>query len=203
MNRTGRSVAILAVMFIASAIVWVAPAAAGTQSLADQLRDSRRELARAEVRLHDAELSLEAALLSHDRGAGLFVRQVKVARRAVRFWRDAISDLRVAQAGKTLAELEKSGAWRPLIEHAAKKYGVNADGLYQLMMLESGGKRKAVGAGRFYGLFQYSIVTWQGDWNPWRSESVFDGSAQIEASAYAVKKGMGRSLWGNTFPVAF
>ena len=46
-------------------------------------------------------------------------------------------------------------------------------------------------------------MTWKDDWNPWRAQSVFDGSPQIEASAYAVKKGMGRSLWGNTFPAAF
>ena len=89
------------------------------------------------------------------------------------------------------------------IERAAKKYGISANGLYRLMMLESGGKARAVGAGRYYGLYQYALVTWKDDWNPWRGKSVYNGAAQIEASAYAIKKGMGRSLWGNTFPAAF
>ncbi len=71
------------------------------------------------------------------------------------------------------------------------------------MMMESGGRTRAVGAGQYYGLFQYTLGTWGGDWNPWRGRNVFDGSAQIEASAYAVKKGKGRSLWGNTYPAAF
>jgi len=32
---------------------------------------------------------------------------------------------------------------------------------------------------------------------------VYNGAAQIQASAYAIKKGMGYSLWGNTYPLAF
>ena len=203
MTRTKLWTTLFALLFVATTALWAAPSGAGAETLGAQLRSSRCELRRAEVRLCDAEAALAAARLAHQRGVGLYAHQVEVARREVRSWRAVISDLRTERGRETLAMFEKSGTWRPLIERAAKKYGISADGLYRLMMMESAGKARAVGAGRFYGLFQYSLVTWRDDWNPWRSESVFDGSAQIEASAYAVKKGFGRSLWGNTFPVAF
>lgn len=197
-------IAVIALVVVAMTTVAVAAPVAGASTLDEQLRSSRTGLRRAEAQLRVAEKALAAAQETHQsRGLGVCVRQVEAARRAVRFWRSVVRDLQGARARQSLVELEKSGAWRQLIERAAKKHGVSADGLYRLMMMESGGKVRAVGAGRFYGLFQYSIGTWKADWNPWRSESVFDGSAQIEASAYAVKKGMGRSLWGNTFPAAF
>ncbi len=159
---------------------------------------------RAEARLDASEDVLRVALLARQRrGLGVYILKVEVAEHAVDFWRAVVRDLVQQQSRQESASYERSGTWRPLIGRAAKKYGVSADGLYRLMMMESGGKARAVGAGRFYGLFQYSLATWKGDWNPWRGQSVFDGSAQIEASAYAVKKGMGRSLWGNTFPAAF
>jgi hypothetical protein len=197
---------IAAVTFAVIAMTTVAVAApvAAASTIDQQLRSSRAELRRARAQLVVAQEILAAAQAEHQRrGLGTCIRQVEVSRHAVRFWQAVIRDLRVAKARQALAKLEKSGAWRQLIERAAKKYGVSADGLYRLMMMESGGKVTAVGAGRYYGLFQYSLITWKDDWNPWRAESVFDGSAQIEASAYAVKKGMGHSLWGNTFPVAF
>jgi soluble lytic murein transglycosylase-like protein len=200
-NRTW--IALIALLAAALTVAAATPVASAS-TLDSQLRSSRGELLRARADLDVAKERLAAAQAEHQhRGLGTLILRVEVSRDAVRFWRAVISDLQAAKARQTLARLEKSGAWRPLIERAAKKYGVSADGLYRLMMMESGGKVTAVGAGRFYGLFQYSIVTWKDDWNPWRSQSVFDGSSQIEASAYAVKKGMGRSLWGNTFPAAF
>jgi hypothetical protein len=197
-------IAVIGFAVVAMTTVAVAVPVAAASTIDEQLRTSRTELRGAQVQFRVAQESLAAARAAHQRrGLGARMRLVETSRHAVRFWQGVIRDLRAAKAEQALAALEKSGAWRELIERAAKKYGVNADGLYRLMMMESGGKVRAVGAGRFYGLFQYSLVTWKDDWNPWRSESVFDGSAQIEASAYAVKKGMGRSLWGNTFPAAF
>ena len=70
-----------------------------------------------------------------------------------------------------------------------------------MMMLESGGRR-AVG-GMYKGLFQYHPSTWAGSWNPWRRESISNGWAQIRATAYALRKGMGPSQWPNTYPMAF
>lgn len=196
--------ALLALLALAATVAVLVPASASAATLDEQLRSSRRELGRAEARLDASEDVLRVALLARQRrGLGVYILQVEVAEHAVGFWRAVVRDLVQQQSRQEWASFERSGTWRPLIGRAAKKYGVSADGLYRLMMMESGGKARAVGAGRFYGLFQYSLTTWKGEWNPWRGRSVFDGSAQIEASAYAVKKGMGRGLWGNTFPAAF
>ena len=43
----------------------------------------------------------------------------------------------------------------------------------------------------YKGLFQYYPATWSGSWNPWRRHSIFDGWAQIRATAYALSRGMG------------
>jgi len=102
---------------------------------------------------------------------------------------------------RQIAEWNRRGQWKPLIEIAGKQYGVSAAGLYRMMMLESGGRR-AVG-GMYKGLFQYYPGTWAGSWNPWRRESISNGWAQIRATAYALSKGMGPSQWPNTYPMAF
>ena len=70
-----------------------------------------------------------------------------------------------------------------------------------MMMLESGGRRSA--GSRYKGLYQYYPGTWYGDWNPWRHESIYDGWAQIRATAYALGRGMGPSQWPYTYPMAF
>lgn len=100
-----------------------------------------------------------------------------------------------------IAEWNRRGQWRPLIEIAGSKYGVSAAGLHRMMMLESGGSRTA--GSTYKGLFQYYPSTWSGSWNPWRHESIYNGWAQIRATAYALSRGMGRSQWPNTYPMAF
>jgi len=102
---------------------------------------------------------------------------------------------------RQIATWARQHDWRPLIEIAGRKYGVSAAGLYRMMMLESGG-RPAAGA-MFRGLFQYYPSTWSGSWNPWRRESIFNGWAQIRATAYALSKGMGPSQWPRTYWMAF
>ena len=92
--------------------------------------------------------------------------------------------------------------WRPLIEIAGRKYGVSPAGLHRMMMLESGGQPTVV-SGPYQGLFQFTTSEWARHWNPWRHERIFDGWAQIRATALALSKGMGPGQWPNTYPMAF
>jgi hypothetical protein len=126
------------------------------------------------------------------------VRAEKLARR----WTVKVRRLqRRLSRLQDIAEWNRRGHWKPLIEIAGKKYGVSTAGLHRMMMLESGGSRTA---GTMYkGLFQYCPSTWSGSWNPWRRESIYNGWAQIRATAYALSRGMGRSQWPNTYPMAF
>lgn len=124
-------------------------------------------------------------------------------------WRRVVSRLRRTE--RTLkarialrvriAGWNRNGAWRPLIEIAAKRRGISPDGLYRLMMSESGGRRYA--GTTYKGLFQYYPGTWRGRWNPWRSQSIYNGWAQIQATAYAIDRGMGPAHWPSTYWRAF
>ena len=126
------------------------------------------------------------------------VRAGKLARR----WTVKVQRLqRRLRTLQQIAEWNRRGQWKPLIEIAGKKYGVSTAGLYRMMMLESGGSR-TIGS-TYKGLFQYYPSTWSGSWNPWRHESIYNGWAQIRATAYALSRGMGRSQWPNTYPMAF
>jgi len=69
------------------------------------------------------------------------------------------------------------------------------------MMAESGGRRYA--GTTYKGLFQYYPGTWRASWNPWGDESIYNGWAQIQATAYAIDRGMGPSNWPATYPAAF
>jgi hypothetical protein len=94
------------------------------------------------------------------------------------------------------------GNWMPLVRDAAKQDRINAFGLRRLMTLESGGRVNAQN-GSFHGLYQYCLSTWHGAWNPWRAQSLYNGEAQIRATALAIKRGWGRQMWPNTYPRAF
>jgi len=95
-----------------------------------------------------------------------------------------------------------SGPWWSAIKAAAAANGVWAEGLYRLMMAESQGSATASN-GVDLGLYQYAPGTWKGSWNPWRSASIFDGGAQIKATALAIHLGYGPSWWPTTYPWAF
>jgi peptidoglycan hydrolase CwlO-like protein len=95
------------------------------------------------------------------------------------------------------------GPWWSFIQSAAASNGVSARGMYRLMMIESGGSATIVGPGGFYGLFQYAPTTWKGSWNPWRSSSITDGTAQIKATALAIRLGYGHSWWDPSYSWAF
>ena len=95
------------------------------------------------------------------------------------------------------------GAWWRLIKSAAAGQGVSARGMYRLMMIESGGSAAAVGPGGYHGLFQYALGTWRGSWNPYRGAGIYDGAAQIRATALAIHLGYGPKWWGSSYGWAF
>lgn len=151
--------------------------------------------------------ALEARLLADgvvtaDELAALTDR-VAATRRQVRRWTVTLGHLtsRIRRR-EQIARWARSHTWRPLIRIAALKYGVDPGGLYRMMMLESGGDPRVVG-GIYNGLFQYTHSEWARHWNPWRHESVYDGWAQIRATALALSKGMGPGQWPYTYPMAF
>lgn len=115
----------------------------------------------------------------------------------------------VADAGSSGSESSggsgptPSGGWWPLIQQAAAANGVDANGMYRLMMSESSGNPNCVGYGLYHGLFQYSPSLWASSWNPWSSSSIYDGAAQIQATALAIKMGKGPHWWPNTYGPAF
>lgn len=120
---------------------------------------------------------------------------------AVRWTKKVDQVRRRLRRRQQIARWNREGTWWPLIKIAGEKYRVSPAGLRRLMMLESGGRRHL--SGTYCGLFQYHPRTWRGTWNPWRTSSIYDGWAQIRATAYALHKGMGPSQWPNTYPRAF
>ena len=126
--------------------------------------------------------------------------RVAKARRAVRTWKQRVHRLaKHYRFQRKMAEWERRAKWMPIIEVAAAKYHVKADGMYRMMMRESGGRRFAGADSPFKGLFQYWTGTWSASWNPYRHDSIYDGSSQIFATAYAISKGMGPRMWTTTF----
>jgi hypothetical protein len=111
----------------------------------------------------------------------------------------------VTAVAPDLAPPGEGGGWWPLISDAAKANGISAEGLYRLMLIESGGNESIVGGagGRFCGLFQYWPGTWKASWNPWRDCSIFSGAAQIKATALAIKMGKGPYWWNPSYQWAF
>lgn len=106
-------------------------------------------------------------------------------------------------ASEPSGDLVDTSGWWPLINQAAKANGVSAQGMHRLMMAESGGSPNVEGPGGYHGLFQYAPSTWRGAWNPWRGRSIYDGAAQIRATALALRLGYGPSWWRNTYGWAF
>ncbi len=151
--------------------------------------------------------ALAAALLadgvvSDEEVAALQARVVKL-RAMTKRWSDKVK--RLAKRVRLRVQIQKwnsRGQWRPLIEIAARKYGVSAAGLYRLMMLESTGQRRVV-SGPYHGLFQFMTREWSASWNPWRGTSIYDGWAQIRLAALAIGRGMGPSIWTHTYSMAF
>ena len=186
-----------------------------TTSLRGRLHIAQRELDRANKRLEATQAALAAAQATDETAAPApsgaagaapspdvadLQAQVDEASDAVRTWSRKVERLAAAvQQEDDIDAWEERGEWMPIIKIAADKYDVKADGIYRIMMRESGGDPRAGAGSQFKGLFQYWTGTWKNDWNPWRDESIYDGSSQILATAYAIHEGMGPQMWTTTF----
>ena len=226
MTRCKSWTAILALLIIATAITTaVISPKADASALKGKLRHAKRELRHARQRLTAAEAAVAATLSSTASGTTtdpattttnpattttsaapasptLAELQAKVdkERQAVRRWKRRVRRLaRRVHLQRRLAAWESHGKWKPIIRIAAAKYHLQADGMYRMMMRESGGRRFAGSNTAFKGLFQYWTGTWAASWNPYRNDSIYDGSAQIFATAYAIHRGMGAQMWTTTW----
>jgi len=215
-------IAILAFLIVATALTTAitTPDADASTPLRGKLRVAKRELRQAHDRLEAAEAALAAALAGTTDPVGTLsgqasalpetaatltsVDQLKAkvakARKAVRVWQKRVRRIaRRVREQWQIADWERHAKWMPIIEIAARKYHVKADGMYRMMMRESGGRRFAGADSAFKGLFQYWTGTWAASWNPGRHDSIYDGSSQIFATAYAIHRGMGPQMWTTTF----
>jgi len=223
-DRRRRGIALLLPLAVVVVVVALPQAAAAT-SVASKLTAAKQELRDARQRLRTAEAALAAASAAAGQSAGekesaatpapspspsaiaepdVDVRELTArvarARRVVRAWEKRVRRLAARYlTERQMAVWERRGDWMPIIEIAAAKYRVKADGIYRMMMRESGGNRFAGSSSAFKGLFQYWTGTWAATWNPWRRASIYDGSAQIFATCYAVSKGFGPRMWTTTF----
>ena len=126
-------------------------------------------------------------------------RVVLRAQHHVRVLVARVASLRHALA---LRRAAARGDWMPIVRDAARHNHISAVGLRRLMSFESGGRTHAEN-GSYHGLYQYCWSTWRAAWNPWRGVSLYDGEAQIRATALAIHRGWGASMWPNTYPRAF
>lgn len=102
-------------------------------------------------------------------------------------------------AGQAVAasQVASPAQYRALMEEAKRMYPYpqSVDKMYRVMMCESSGNPRASGGrGAWLGLFQYDPRTWRGNWNPYRTQSIWDARAQIFATAKAWSIGM-QSHW--------
>lgn len=98
----------------------------------------------------------------------------------------------------SMGGLEQYRAWMEEA-HGVYPYAESIDVMWAVMMCESGGYPNLVGAGTYYGLFQYRLGTWGGAWNPYRDSSIFDPQAQIYATAKAWLEGR-QGWWRGCWP---
>jgi len=215
-------IALSAFLIVATALTTavITTDAHASTPLRGKLRIAKRELRQANDRLKAAEAALAVAQAGTTEPAAVLtasasaqtettaaptsVDQLKAkvakARKAVHVWQQRVQ--RIAHQVRQelqMADWEKHAKWMPIIKVAAAKYHVKADGMYRMMMRESGGRRMAGASSPYKGLFQYWTGTWVASWNPYRHDSIYDGSSQIFATAYAIHKGMGAQMWTSTW----
>jgi hypothetical protein len=224
--RRQSRIAIIAFLIVATALTTalttavLTPDAQASTPLRGKLRVAQRALRQANDRLKAAEAALLAAQAGITDAVALqsgqnvapaqtaaapeSVTQLKAkvakARKAVRVWQKRVQRIaRQVRQQVQMADWERHAKWMPIIKVAATRYQVKADGIYRMMMRESGGCRYAGAGSSFKGLFQYHTGTWAASWNPWRHDSIYDGSSQIFATAFAIHKGMGAQMWTTTW----
>jgi hypothetical protein len=226
-SRCKSWIAIVAILIIATALAAVAlPQKAEAATTKSKLRGAKLALRQSKDRLKSVEAALAAAeaaqvglgttttdpsatptptpspTVTPEAVPTLDELQAKVAkaRKAVRVWKQRVQKLaRQFQLEQNMVRWEKQHKWMKIIEVAAAKYHVKADGMYRMMMRESNGQHYAGASSAFKGLYQYWTGTWSASWNPWRGDNIYDGSSQIFATAYAIHKGMGPQMWTTTF----
>jgi Ni/Co efflux regulator RcnB len=217
-SRCKSLIAIVAILLVATALAAVAlPQEAEAANLKGKLRAAKRALRDSNHRLRAAEAALAAidqslAAVADPAAPSSPVptasapsvdelkARVEKARRRVHIWKKRVHRLEQQYRLQCqMTDWERRAKWMPIIEIAAAKYHVKADGIYRIMMRESGGRRYAGSDSAFKGLFQYWTGTWSASWNPWRRDSIYDGSSQIFATCYAVSRGMGPQMWTTTF----
>src|SRR5450756_2173607 len=182
-SRRQSWIAILAFLIVATALTTAitTPDADASTPLRGKLRVAKRELRQAHDRLEAAEAALAAALAGTTDPVGTLsgqasalpetaatltsVDQLKAkvakARKAVRVWQKRVRRIaRRVREQWQIADWERHAKWMPIIEIAARKYHVKADGMYRMMMRESGGRRFAGADSAFKGLFLYWTGTW-------------------------------------------
>jgi hypothetical protein len=227
LRRTAIAASLLLAVTLTAGLV--TPRAQAATSLRGKLHAAQRELDQASQRLAAAQAALDAALApspttgpasaptpapspaavpialaaaptGDQPDVGALKAKVEKARKQVSAWKKKVRALtaRVRQQERIDA-WERAGDWKPIIAIAAARYNVKADGMYRMMMRESGGNVRAGASSAFKGLYQYWTGTWNNSWNPWRAESIYDGSSQIFATAYAIHNGMGAQMWTTTF----
>ncbi|GEM_PF-674118 len=168
-----------------------------------------REAARTAMqRKQDEQARVEAALAERKSTLAGLRSEIKRLEASLRRRVVTTSPAVVAADGDTSSDPPPpadapSGGWWPLIKEAAAANGIDPNGMYRLMMSESGGQPGVVGSGLYYGLFQYCHSTWNASWNPYRAADIRDGAAQIKATALALKMGKGPYWWPNTYGPAF
>jgi hypothetical protein len=200
--------------------------AAAPKTLRVKLTLARRSLRSARKDLSVAQLALKKGILASQAAAALSGTQqgtatptsaaapgdplaalhklVADAQLRVRRIYAAVVRLHAAYKMQLLiASCAMTNHWMPYIRVIARRYRISAGGLYRMMIRESCGKARAGRGSPYKGLFQYLPSTWRGSWNPWRRYSIFDGAAQIRATALAVKRGYGPRMWPATYPMSF
>ena len=186
-----------------AAFLLAAPRAeAGTPRLQLRVDNAALQLQELRVQLAEARTGLRAALAAEAQDQiqqcrdqiGRLKPRVARLTQQIRRWRWILDHPMQPSA---------TGSWMPVIRAAAERHHLSAAALYRMMRLESGGRARAVGGGLFLGLFQYYPPTWKAAWNPFRSYSIFNGGAQIWATAYAIHRGWARHMWPNTYRMAF
>jgi soluble lytic murein transglycosylase-like protein len=224
-RRCRHTLAVIALLIVTSTTLVLSFAAseAHASTLSTQLRHARLHLHRAELGLTAARAALAQALAptpaptpaptasatttpqdpttqDTPQGTAALRAAVHAAKNVVHRWHLRVRRLATRlRTQRRLASAAAHGKWRPIINYEARKRGVKADGVYRMMMLESGGRANVVNAYGFSGLFQYCSSTWHGKWNPWRSCSIFDGWAQIKATTLALHRGYGPRMWSETY----
>jgi hypothetical protein len=200
--RACRLSAIVFTILFATAVPFLAaPDEAQAASAKARLKATRQDLAAARAELAELRVKIRAAVAADDQvGFKQLARRYHQVKRRITTLRRRARRLALAVAPPMTPG--RDGSWSRVIKAAAAKHHISATSLRRMMMLESGGRADLV-CGPFHGLFQYCSGTWNGSWNRYRKYGIRHGGAQIWATAYAIKRGWGPSMWPVAYRMAF